>query len=185
MPTVLSDDTVQLLARLAIPFVDLNPESVVVRLAKDELARRSEAGAPATDGGTPEHDILDPDHPGSLTHTKVLSASINGEPMYKANWNGVLDRLHIIGRERLGSFGKLRGASAANLKEGKYISDGYRHLADVDLSIQGVDSNLAWSHSLGLARALGIPIEVKFMWREKEGSARPGEIALLRWEPKS
>lgn len=185
MPTIsLSEETLALLGSLAIPFVDLSPESVIVRLAKDALERRDGSDVPVA-GGVQEVNALDPDHPVSLTHSKVLFASIDGEPMYKANWNAVLDRLHTIARERLGSFAALRAESGANLKEGRFTNDGYRYLPEIDLSIQGVESNLAWSHSLNLARRLNIPIEVKLMWREKTGAARPGETAVLKWRPKA
>lgn len=75
--------------------------------------------------------------------------------------------------------------STANLREGKYEESGYRYLQDADLSIQGVDSNLAWDHSLRVARAIEIPIDVRFEWRNKEAAARPGEEAILEWAPQA
>ena len=174
----------EMLGLLAIPFVEITPESVVNRLVKNALAEQKKGAVTVALIAPDDISVLDSDHPGSLTHTKVLAATIDGQPMYKANWNGILDRLHVLGRERLGSFAALRAASGANLKDEKYTNDGYRYLPEINVSIQGVDSNLAWSHSLGLARALDVPIEVKFMWRQKEGAARPGETAVLRWAPK-
>jgi hypothetical protein len=57
------------------------------------------------------------------------------------------------------------------------------NLPDADFSIQGVDANLAWAHSLGVARHLKVPIRVKFEWREKEGAARPGKVAIIESAP--
>ncbi len=69
------------------------------------------------------------------------------------------------------------------MRQGRYEENGYVYLPEADLSIQGVDANLAWDHSLGLARALDIKIQLRFEWRHKEGAARPGETAVLEWSP--
>ena len=91
----------------------------------------------------------------------------------------------MVAHKRLGSFDALRRVSTANLREGKYEESGYRYLQDADLSIQGVDSNLAWDHSLRVARAIEIPIDVRFEWRNKEAADRPGEEAILEWAPQA
>jgi hypothetical protein len=94
-----------------------------------------------------------------------------------------MDHLHLLAWRRFGSFEKLREASSANLREGRYEESGYRYLPEGDFSIQGVDSNLAWSHTLRLARAIPVPVHLRLEWRDKDGAARPGEEAVLEWAP--
>jgi hypothetical protein len=113
----------------------------------------------------------------------VKSATINGEAIHRPKWNGILDHIHILGRHRLGSFEELNRVSAANLRDGRYEEAGFKYLEEGGFSIQGVDSNLAWAHSLRLARALKIPITVSFEWRQKDSAERPGESAVLEWTP--
>jgi hypothetical protein len=43
--------------------------------------------------------------------------------------------------------------------KGKKEDEGYRYLADVNLSVQGQDANAAW------AKQLNCPFEVIFAWR--------------------
>jgi hypothetical protein len=182
----LSDETYAKLQALARPFVD-SEESVISALADAELQRRT-GGRNGNGGGSGREDQtlhLDPDSHDNLTHTRLLSASIGGRPIHRPKWNGVLDYLHVLARQRLNSFDALRRASGANVREGRYEESGYRYLPEADLSIQGVDANLAWDHSLGLARTLDVPIQVRFEWRHKEGAARPGEVAILEWSPQS
>lgn len=186
MPQVitLSDETFSKLQELARPFVD-TPESVISALADAELERRVISPNGSGNGRARSSHIsrLDPDSHENLTHARLLSASVDGRPIHRPKWNGVLDHLHVLARQRLGSFDALRRVSAANIREGRYEDSGYRYVPEADLSIQGVDSNLAWDHSLRVARALEIPIELRFEWRNKKGAARPGEEAMLEWAP--
>jgi len=180
----LSDDTFTKLQSLARPFVD-TPESVISTLADTEVERRNGSSNGTGVRKDDRRDVLrlDPDAHENLTHARLLSASIDGRPLHRPKWNGLMDHLHVMALKRLGSFDALRRATAANLREGKYEESGYRYLPEAGFSIQGVDANLAWDHSLRVARALETPIEVRFEWRHKEGAARPGEEALLTWAP--
>jgi hypothetical protein len=180
----LSEETYSNLQKLAQPFVD-TAESVIATLADAELERRAVplngngCGA-ARDGQVVR---LNPDSHEKLTHARLLSATVDGRPIHKPKWNGVHNYLHILGHQRMGSFDALQQASGANLRKGRYEENGYVYLPEADLSIQGVDANLAWDHSLGLARALDVKIQLRLEWRQKEGAARPGETAVLEWSP--
>jgi hypothetical protein len=157
----------------------------VSALAQAEIDRRklslnSRPDAFSLDQGVIQ---LDPDNHESLTHAKLLAAMLDGKELHRPKWNGLLYQIHIVAHQRLGSFEAVQRVSSASLRPGCYESDGFHYLPEADLSIQGVDSNFAWSHSLGLARHLRMPIRVKFEWRRKEGAARPGQVALLQWSP--
>jgi hypothetical protein len=180
----LSEETFAALQALARPFVDTE-ESVIRALAEAELGRRSlspngrrTALMPARE--TPQIDV---DSPENLTHTRIISAQVGGQPLHRPKWNSLVDQMHVLALKRLGSFDALRRASSANLREGRFEENGYKYLREGGFSIQGVDANLAWSHSLRLARAIPIPIDLRIEWRNKEGAARPGEQAVLGWSP--
>ena len=65
------------------------------------------------------------------------------------------------------------------LSEGKKTDEGYSYLEDINLSIQGQDSNAACRGIVTMARYLKIRVELEFMWREKDGAAHPGKVAIL------
>jgi len=184
-PTItLSEETYKKLQALAMPFVD-TPESVISDLAEEELRRRgTQANGHTNDKSTgATYLTLNPDSHENLTHTRILSAKVDGRPIHRPKWNGILDHLHVLAHQRLNSFDAVRRATGANIREGRFEENGYRYLPEAGLSIQGVDANLAWDHSLRLARALNIPVEIRLEWRRKEAAARPGEVAELKWLP--
>jgi hypothetical protein len=178
----LSDATFEKLQRLAVAFVD-TPETVITRLADEELKRRGDQSSSKERGSAGEILRLDPDRHESLTHAKLIEATVNGQPLHRPKWNNLLDNLHVAARQRLGSFDAVQNITGAHIKDGKYEQDGFHFLPDADFSLQGVDANLAWDHSLSLARHLRIPIHVRFEWRDKDGAARRGETAILEWSP--
>lgn len=185
MPIVtLSDSTFAKLQALAEPFTD-TPESVILALAEAELARR---GIRANGSGVhrpalPDVLTINPDAHENLTHTRLLAASVDRQPLHRPKWNELREHIHVLALRRLGSFDALRSASSANLRNGRYEQDGYRYVPDGDFSIQGVDANHAWDHSLELARRLHIPVEVMVEWRDKEGAALPGKRGVMKWTP--
>jgi hypothetical protein len=176
----LSNETFAKLQQLARAFID-TPESVIADLAEAELQRR--AGGSAASSGEAGLLALDADRPASLTHSRLLSANLNGLALHRPKWNSLFNDVHILARKRLGSFAAVRKVSKANLRDGKYEDDGYRYLPEAGFSIQGVDSNLAWAHSLGLARELRVPIKATFEWRLKDDAAHPGKSGVLEWSP--
>jgi hypothetical protein len=179
-----SEATFEKLQQLAKPFVD-TPESVVAMLADEELKRRASASGKAETSTSDQAMRLEPDRHDSLTHARLISATVDGKELHRPKWNNLLDHLHILGRERLGSFDALKRVSGARLRPGRYEEEGFHYLPQADLSIQGLEANLAWDHSLGLARHLRVPLRVKFEWRDKEGAARPGQRAVMEWSPTS
>lgn len=180
----LSETTFVKLQTLARPFID-TPESVIMELAEAEIRRRltSANGKAANENHENGSIHLDPDSHPSLTHSRVLSAFVDGVAIHKPKWNRLLDTIHVLARRKLQNFDVLRRKTDANIREGIYAEDGYRYLPEANISIQGVDSNIAWRHSLGLARAISVPIQVKFEWREREDAANPGQQAMLEWKP--
>lgn len=177
----ISDETFALLGRLARPFVETTPESVIHRLAAEALSGAS------VDRPNVEYDEelveMDPHVPENLAHTRVLIARLGRDEIDRPNWNKLLRETHALAMERLGSLTAVRRVSSANMKEGRHEQEGYSYLPDSNISIQGLDSNLAWQNCLRIAKKLNLPIEVEFSWYDKEGAAHPGERGRIRWSP--
>jgi len=182
MPTItLPDPYDQKLKQLVVDPFEQTRESIIKDLIDAEIGRRSVGTSVppprATDGAI----RLKPGTPGNLVHSKVVSATIDGHEVHRPKWNGVREHLHLIALKRFGSFGALQKASDARLRTGKHESDGFKYLPEGDFSIQGVDANLAWEHSLKLAKAMSVPIKLSIVWRDKEGAAHPGKAGVLEW----
>lgn len=184
MPTItLSDDDFNNLKAISEPFVDHTPEIRISRLIVDEMKRMS-----VTPKGNSRHRLqtetlsqFSPDTHDDLTFTKVLSATIDGREMHRPKWNSFMNHVHVLGLKLLGSFDALEKATGARIRQGRYEEEGYRYLPDGDFSIQGVDANSAWNHSLSVARAVSMAIKVTFRWRED--GVHPGQNSLLEWIP--
>jgi hypothetical protein len=191
MPTVtLSDTTYAKLQKAAKPFIDTE-DSVCSRVL--DFYFEHSGGAPGTNGAP------SPNGNGSggsavtalrlelgsrqLAHTKLISAAVDGTALHRPKWNSLMNELHIMARKRLGSFEAVRKASHANLRQGRYEENGYKYLPEADLSIQGVDANLACDHSFHLARAMNVSLKVTFEWCDKEDAAHPGETGIIEWTP--
>jgi hypothetical protein len=186
MPNVLITDAddAKLKQLVTEPF-DQTRESIIRALIDGELVRRA-SKASATLRANAGNGLmqLNPDKPGKLAHTKLVSATIDGTELNRPKWNGVRERMHVIGMRRLGAVDKVQRVSGARLRAGKFEKDGFKYLPE-GFSIQGVDSHLCWDQSLRLARDLGVPISLTIEWREKEGAAHPGKTAVLEWKPKT
>ena len=186
MPTInLSDACDVKLKTLAAKDPFVTREFVIERLIDDAIARN---GVPPNGNGhavSVGEDVLrqDPDRHENLEHTRVISANLDGRELYRPKWNTVYNDAHVLARQRLGSFDAVKHASRANLRSGKYEGEGYKPLAETEFSIQGVSANLAWEHSLTLARELNVPIKIVFEWREKDGAAHPGQRGIIEWTP--
>ena len=76
-------------------------------------------------------------------------------------------------------FDRLRRICPVNLVKGKKNDEGYNHLPDINVSVQGQDANGACRGIVTAAQALGLEVNIGFMWRHKEGAPFPGERARL------
>jgi len=122
---------------------------------------------------------IDPRALPSLTHTKVLDAVIEGDSLAKTNWNAALDEMLRRTSKHIDSFELLRKTCPANMVQGRKEDDGYSYLPEIDISVQGQDSNAACRAIVALAQNLGIGVDITFMWRPKDKAAFPGERGRL------
>lgn len=179
MPDIsLSQTAFERLQRHAKPFVD-TPESVILR-ALDALEQYTAAPMPENDAnGSPERQIDARDLP-RLTHTKLIDATIDGNRLAKPNWNSLLDEMLRQVMKRVDSFDELHRICPVNMIEGRKEDEGYGYLPDIDVSVQGQDSNGACRAVVTAAQTLGMNLDIGFMWRLKESAAYPGERGRIR-----
>lgn len=181
MPTItLSDTTYAKLKAAAEPFVDTE-DSVTARALDFYLASKgtSQNGhAVAVKADT----VRLPVGTRELTHTRLLSATLDGKSLHRPDWNSLLRDIHIMARKQLGSFEAVRRASGANLRQGRFESDGYRYLPEADLSIQGCDSNHSCERAFNLAKAMDLSLSVTFEWRDKDEASHPGQTGQIEWQ---
>lgn len=174
----LTPATVARLQVHAVPLLDTF-DSVINR-AVDAL--EGTKGTPTADpaNGT-SIQSFNPNLPPNLTHTKVLAIEFDGKPLphTEANWNGMLYAVIRRAKEIAKSPDELKKLITTNVVEGKKISDGYKYLSDIGLSVQGQDANGAWKGARHICQQLGLPLAATFIWRTKEGAEFPGTTGQL------
>ena len=179
MPQIrIEDPTFERLQRHARPLVDTS--DTVVNRALDALDQLAGAPVPANGHGTEAERRIDPRQLPSLTHTKLLDASIAGNTVARPNWNLLLEKMLRLAMKRVGTFEKLCQLCPVNMVSGRKQDEGYSYLSDIDVSVQGQDSNSACRTVVTTAQGLGIALEIGFMWRPKKGAAYPGERARIQ-----
>ena len=156
------------------------PANVISR-AIDALEHGNQADAapPILGAKVPEFEAL---FPPNLTHTKVVAATFNQKPVKPANWNRLLDTALIFAAKHTGDFEKLRKIATVNIVKGEKHDEGYDYIPEAGLSVQGQDANAAWRGVVVLAQNLRVPVEVSFLWRNKEGASIPVNRGPCGWD---
>jgi hypothetical protein len=176
------DDLFARLQRLAEPLVD-NFVSIVTKLADYYEAGHAPPRANATPVERSQRAVRDfsatvpPPH---LTHTKVLSIEIDGVALRNPSWNGLL--YEMIGRAKGHMHGDndVRRLVIVNYVKGEGDPQkNYRFMPELGISVQGQDANYAWKGAAHIAREIGAPVAVEFVWKDKPGAAHPGVIGRL------
>lgn len=115
----------------------------------------------------------------NLRHTKLLSAKVGSETI-RPTWNGLLFHvIRLIPKDRLAKTDEARRLIIVNFVSGKKEDEGYRFVPELGISVQGQDANDSWKGASHIAQKLGVPVEVEFLWRMKEGAAFPGVTGRL------
>ena len=178
MPEIqIEEATFKRLQSHAKPFVD-TPDMVVSR-ALDALEKRQENRAQEQNFAVSERKI-DPNRLPNLTHSKILDASIDGEPIDRPNWNLLLGRILVQAMKQLSDLEKLNKLCSVHMVNGFRGTEGYRHLSEIDISFQGLPAREACTAIVMVAQSLGIELEIGFVWRQKKDAAFPGEKARLK-----
>lgn len=180
MPHIeISPATFARLQRHAVPLVD-TIDSVINKWGDAFENGHAVVAEPKPVVVPPASRSFDAASPPDLTHTKVLSAKLDGASLAKgANWNGLLKQAIRLARKQAKSADDLKRLLIVNYVVGKKDDEGFEYLADADLSVQGQDAKGAWRGLAHIAQQLGIGVEVIFMWRHKDKAAFPGETGRL------
>lgn len=179
MPEIMIDEaTFERLQRHAKPFID-TPDMVVSR-ALDALENLQENYVQEQKNYAVSERAIDPNRLPNLTHTKVLDASVEREPIDRPNWNLLLGRILVQAMKQLRDLEKLKKLCSVHMVNGFKGTEGYRHLPEIDISFQGLPAREACTAIVMVAQSLGIELEIGFVWRQKKDAAFPGEKARLK-----
>lgn len=173
MPSVdLQTHTITRLQKHAIPLVD-DFDSVIGKLI--DAYEGTPKGGIAITQPTSTVQVFDPAAPPNLTHTTVKYIKFCGT-VFKPNetyWNTLMyAAIHQVAARGLAPE-ELKKHILANCAIGVKDDNGYKHLADTGLSIQGQDANGAWKAIYHLAATFHLPVEVTFTWQNTSKAAAP------------
>ena len=176
MEISIEESTFKRLQHHAKPLVDTT--DTILNRALDALdALDGESARPAEHEKTGKQ--IDPRRLPDLKHTKVIDARIDGKEIQRPNWNRLLDQVLILAMSGSTDYEDVRVLCPVNMVRGRKEDEGYSYLSEIDLSVQGQDSNAACRAIVTTARGLGIGMDIGFMWRPKDGAAHPGERARI------
>lgn len=182
----ISDSIFERLQALATPLVD-TPATVIERLLDSfesqtpRLTQNTKLGTSATPSACDESARrFDADDPPKLAYADVLVAKFAG--LEASEWNELVKGANSYACRRLGSFNALQSVTKSNVVQGQYEQKGFHYISDVDISVQNVDADHAWSYSLHLARKMDVPISVHFQWKDTPKAAHPGSQGILLFD---
>ena len=182
MPQVeLSEATFKRLQKLARPLIDTT-SSVVEKLIDhyEDTTGSAPTGTAAIAAAARKFSASDTP---PLTHTKLRRAAFAGKELVRPNWAELVRTAIEAAYAKAGSFEALQQMTDAHIAKGVKTDEGFSPLGTSGFSLQGVDAIDAWRIVLGIARRLGMPVEVTFEWRNKEAAAYPGELGEIAWAP--
>lgn len=184
----ISTETFSMLQKVAQPLVD-TPDSAIRKALVAYLEMQSSDSTTGTSRNSVPtlphaHGVMtfDPDTPPDLTHASFKTGFVADRPVDK--WNRLLIEAHAKAFESVGKdIAALQRISEANIRQEETTEAGFKPVNDFGFSVQGVESNKAWSISRGLAKKFGFPISIEFRWQQKEGAAFPGQAGRIHYEP--
>ena len=108
--------------------------------------------------------------------TKLLRAKINGREIARPNWNKVKEE---IIKEAIKAGADIKNIGLPGFVEGKLENNGFKFIEEINISLQGQDSNDAWRSIMLTAEYTGIKASVVCEWLKKEGADYPGLRAKI------
>ncbi len=177
MPDIaIEKSTFERLQRHARPLVDTT--DTVINRALDALELRDGHTKPEENAAVVDRSV-DPRKLPDLTHTKIRDALLAGQRVVRPNWNLLLEKALVLAMKQVENMDRLMHLCPANMVRGRKEDEGYRYVAEVDVSFQLMSANRVCEALVAVAGSLGIGLEITFMWPCKEGAEYPGETARL------
>ncbi len=181
MPVIrISDATFENLRLIATWLGTNKPSETIDNLVREKMntldLERDGEEVPLEESGEP---IVFEETP-SLSHTRIIAASVNNRDIGKTTWSGLLVSM-IQSLHNKGVLGQdLVNTLQVPAKAGAFTHDGYKFYPDLGISIQGQSAPDAWREVRRLADKVNVPVEVRFQWRDKDKAQYPGRIGIIR-----
>lgn len=169
----LSEETFSRLQAHAVPLID-SIETVINRALDALDARGGDRVASAGGGIRP----FNPASPPSLSFTTVRSVTFQGKRHVPAEtyWNSIMNAAVREAAKRKMSAAEISDLLLVNNVQGRKEDGGYKYIEEAGLSVQGQDANAAWKAAFQIIHALGLEVEVTFVWQNNPKAAYPGVV---------
>lgn len=151
----------------------------IVREAMDQLGLERDDEADGDVLTSNEGTMEFKEAPG-LAFTKPLSAKVNGQTVRNPRWSSILTTMIAEVRNKGLEGEKLVKALNIPARVGKHEDEGFKHYADLGISVQGQSAADAWKEVDRLAKAFSIPVKVEFWWRRNAKAQHPGRTGMIR-----
>ena len=186
MPTInVSDSVLAELASLARPFVDHEPQDVIRRLVEHYRSSATSVEAPMAEIAGVK--VCQPDAPPNMSFTRLKSFKVDGANVVEKSdlyWNPILFALVAMSPKKLKP-DELKKHLIVNYVDGEGDqSKGYRFIPEVGLSVQGSDANTVWRAIFALVKAMGLSMDVEFVWEDKPKAAFPNATGTFKYNGK-
>ena len=161
----------------AVPLEDSH--DTVINRALDALETRK---VPIDNDDEMEHNeiTINPNRLPDLSHTRILSASVDGIVTERPLWYEMRDRLIRIAMERGKSLNWLREKCITDIITGRAEKGHYIYLRDCGISIPRDSAPRSFQTVVNIALALSIPVRIEVIGRVKASPAFRGKRAMLR-----
>lgn len=116
----------------------------------------------------------------SLTFTKPMKATINGNLIQNPNWASILHAMIAQVKAKGFEGEKLVRELGIPSKAANYDKDGYKYFPELGLSVQGQSAADAWKEVDRLAKKWQVPVSVEFVWRQNPKAQHPGKAGILQ-----
>ena len=115
----------------------------------------------------------------NLSFTRPVVATINGKVLNHPRWFSILTAtVNELGDKGFRGVNLVRELSIP-AKFGRYEEEGYKFHRELGISIQRRASQICWTEIDRLAQKWGIPVSVKFSWRQNPKAQHPGKSGFL------
>lgn len=127
-----------------------------------------------------DSDLLEFKAAPGLAFTRVLGATVDGQPLPKANWASLLLAVVAAVKSQGLSADELVKALDIPASRSKLNTQGYTYYQHLGISVQGQSAQDAWKECERLATKFQVPVEVHFQWRDNPKAQHPGRQGALR-----
>lgn len=183
MPVVrINDATFIDLSTLKTWFGTKSPSETIDRIVREAMEQLGIERDDEAEGAivAPTDGALVFDTAPSLTFTKPMMATINGNPIQNPNWASILHEMIAQVKAKGFEGEKLVRELGVPSKTASHEDDGYRYFPELGISVQGQSAADAWKEVDRLAKKWRIPVNVEFVWRQNPKAQHPGKAGVLR-----